>query len=499
MYVRYLAASRGRATAIGITMLVVAFIGADGRTTAHAQGGRAVNQRPPQAPVTPGNANLRGRHGPDPVKDPTAAERAEVAGRVYRAVLDEWVQRPTTTSGLGGGPPDPEAGSRLEVAERLGSWSLRWQEAQDNAARSLAARYQSLSDHLRRLSALEDGRSPGETGRAAGGPVEPIPPRASAEVARFFRPIDQWGIDRIVPSPNQSERPLNPLGVAVTPAEQVEIAGRVYHAILDEAVDRFLAASRPGETPRDEKVIFDVLLAERLGSWSDLWRQSQDVAARAPSSRSSAAERLAGASRRAEAMRSHVERMRELEDGRFVVDALKRAGRPVAPPADMTRFREFVEVARFFRIEAEDRLPGASRSKGAGVTNSGQAETAGRIYRTILDGAARQYRESPRTGGGLADARLVFDPRLAERLAAWSVRRARAGADPGRASQLAAVRSHLERMSDLEAGRSLHEAFERAGPLADGLAAPSPPREFADVARYFRLEALWEMEQIRSR
>jgi hypothetical protein len=159
----------------------------------------------------------------------------------------------------------------------------------------------------------------------------------------------------------------------------------------------------------------------------------------------------------------------------------------------MTRFREFAEVARFFRIEAEDRLPGASRSKGAGVTDSGQAETAGRIYRAILDGAARQYRESPR------DVRLVFDPRLAERLAAWSVRRARAGADPGRASQFAAVRSHLERMSDLEAGRSLHEALERAGPLADGLAAPSPPREFADVARYFRLEALWELEQIRSR
>ena len=106
MNVRSLAASRGRATAIGITMLVVAFIGADGRTSARAQGGRAVNQRPPQAPGTPGNANLRGRHGPDPIKDPTAVERAEVAGRVYRAVLDEWVQRPTTTPGPGGGPPE---------------------------------------------------------------------------------------------------------------------------------------------------------------------------------------------------------------------------------------------------------------------------------------------------------------------------------------------------------------------------------------------------------
>ena len=106
---------------------------------------------------------------------------------------------------------------------------------------------------------------------------------------------------------------------------------------------------------------------------------------------------------------------------------------PAAPPlepVDMTRFREFAEVARFFRIEAEDRLPGASRPKGAGVTDSGQAETAGRIYGAILDGAARRYREAP--GRGPADVRLVFDPRLAERLAAWSIRWARAGsARPG--------------------------------------------------------------------
>ena len=125
-----------------------------------------------------------------------------------------------------------------------------------------------------------------ETGRAAGGPVEPRPPRISAEVARFFRPIDGWDIDRIVPASLQSERPLNPLGVAVTPAEQVEIAGRVYRAILDEAADRLLATSRDGEARREEGPIFDALLAERLGFWSDLWRQSQDVAARDPSSRS---------------------------------------------------------------------------------------------------------------------------------------------------------------------------------------------------------------------
>ena len=37
-------------------------------------------------------------------------------------------------------------------------------------------------------------------------------------------------------------------------------------------------------------------------------------------------------------------------------DALKRAGRSAAQPVDMPRFREFVEVVRFFRIEAESRL-----------------------------------------------------------------------------------------------------------------------------------------------
>ena len=48
MNVRSLAASRRRASAVGITVLVVAFIGADGRTIARAQGGRAANQRPAQ-------------------------------------------------------------------------------------------------------------------------------------------------------------------------------------------------------------------------------------------------------------------------------------------------------------------------------------------------------------------------------------------------------------------------------------------------------------------
>ncbi len=444
----------GATAAVGVTVLVVAFVGADGRSIARAQGGRAVNQRPPQAPGTTGNANLRGRHGPDPIKDSTAAERAAAAGRVYRAILDEGAPKATTAPGTGGGAPDVEARSRLELTERLGLWSLRWQDAQDNAAKSLAARYQALSDHLGRMSSLEDGRSWRETGRAGGGSVEPEPPRLSAEVARFFRPIEGWDIDRIVPASLQSERPLNPLGVAVTPAERVEIAGRVYGAILDDASDTFLAATRGGAAAaaREEGPILDAELAERLGTWSDRWRQAHDVAARAPSSRS-AGVGFAGPGGRT-AIRAHIERMSTLEDGRFVVIALKRTGRPAAGPVNLSRSREFAEVARFFRIEAEGRLPGASRPNG---NDSDQSATAGRIYRAILDDAARRYREAPRAGGAPADVRLVFDPRLAERLAAWSMRRARAEIrdEPGRASQFNAVRSHIERMAALEDGRAL--------------------------------------------
>ncbi len=331
-------------------------------------------------------------------------------------------------------------------------------------------------------------------------------------VARFFRPIDEWDIDRIVPTLLQSERPLNPQGVAVTPAEQVEIADRVYHVILDDAVDRFVASTGGGATRREELAIFDAVLAERLGFWSDLWRQSQDVAARDPSWRSltvgdrsagvaSAVARTAGLGERTATIRSHIERMSELENGRFVDDALKRAGRSAAGPVDMTRFPEFALVVGFFRIEAESRLPGATRPKGNDVTDFGQAVTAGRIYRAILDGAAHRYREAPRAGGALADVRFVFDPRLAERLAAWSIRWARAQirADLTRVSQFNAVRSHVERMASLEDGRSIHEALERAGPGVVGVAEPAPPREFADVARFFRLEALWDLAQVKSR
>jgi hypothetical protein len=511
-------ATRRRVSAVGTTVLVVVFIPISGQTIALAQGGRATNQRPAQGNGTPNAFNsysmshIRGHYSPFPVKDPTADERALVAGRVYRAIQHEWAQQAATMSRAGRAAPDVEARSNVELTERLGPWSLRWQEAQDNAARSLAARYQAFADHLERMSALEDGRFLREAGPATEGPVGPKPRHESAEVARFFRPIDEWDIDRIIPALLQAERPLNSQGIAVTPTEQVEFADRAYHAILDKAVDRFLASPRGGETRPDEVAILDSALAERLGFWSDLWRQSQDVAARQPAWRSqavgdrparipSAAPRAMGPVGPEATMRSHIARMIELENGRFVDDALKRAGRSAAQPIDMTRIGEFTEVARFFRIEAEAQLPGGSRPKGTDVTDSGQAATAGRVYRAILDGAAHQHRDAPRAGKAIADVRVVFDARLAERLAAWSIRWARAQirVNLTRDSQFNSVRSHIERMASLEDGRSFHDGLERAGLRVAGVAVPAPPHELAEVARFFRLEAVWELANVKSR
>jgi hypothetical protein len=182
-------------------------------------------------------------------------------------------------------------------------------------------------------------------------------------------------------------------------------------------------------------------------------------------------------------------------------DALRRAGRSTAQPIEMKRFPEFAQVARFFRLEAETGLTGASRPQGSDTTESSQAETAGRMYRAILDGAAQRYREAPRAGGAAPDVRLIFDPRLAGRLGAWSARWARAEirTDSSRLSSFAAVRLHVERMTSLEDGRSLRDALERAGLHTAALALLPTPREFADVARFFHLEALWELEQLRSR
>ncbi len=411
-----------------------------------------------------------------------------IAGRAYRTVLDGWVQRATTPPRPGGGPPDDAALFSLELAERLGRWSLRWQEAQDNAAKSLAGRYQALSDHLGRMSSLEEGRSVREAVKPAGRPVESKPPRSFAEIARFFRPVDERGIDRVVPELVDFERPLNPRGIAVTPAERVEIAGRIYRAILDEAVDRFLASPRAGGGRLDEGAIFDALLAERLGDWSDLWRQAQDAADMDLDSRLAAARngsarlalagaRLADPDSRPATVQSHVERMRALESGRFLDDTLKRAGRPAVEPVDMNRLREFADVARFFRIEAESQLPKASRPNGTDVTASSRAAAAARIYQAILDGAARQYREMPRAGGAPPDARLVFDPCLAERLGSWSIRWAHAQAAWARERSLrfAAVRSHIERMASLEDGRSLRDALAPAGASHRQVRRPGTP------------------------
>ena len=159
------------------------------------------------------------------------------------------------------------------------------------------------------------------TGRPDRSPLDEL-----AEVARFFRPIDEWDIDRIIPTLLHSERPLNPQGVAVTPAEQVEIADRVYHVILDEAVNQFLASPRVGETRPDKAAVLDALVAERLGLWSDLWRQSQDAAARDPSARlravgdrparlPSVTARNAGPVGPTATLRSHIERMSRTGDG----------------------------------------------------------------------------------------------------------------------------------------------------------------------------------------
>ena len=112
MNVRPLAATRRRASAVGITVLVVAFIAAGGQTIARAQ---ARASRQPASATSPARRatfiltacrDMAARYSPYPVKDPTADERAVVAGRVYRAVLDESAQRAidsasTGTSGAG--------------------------------------------------------------------------------------------------------------------------------------------------------------------------------------------------------------------------------------------------------------------------------------------------------------------------------------------------------------------------------------------------------------
>jgi len=505
------AATRRRALAVGKTVLVAAFFAVTAQAIARAQvphlGGRPAQGNPGD----PHPFDMPGRYAPYPVIDPTAGERAAVAARVYRAVLDDSAQESTPAPRPAQKVPDRDTRSYFE---RLGAWSLRWQDAQDNASRSLAARYQTLADHLDRMSALEQGRLSREAGPVAGPRRVPKPTPGSTEVARFFRPVGAWEIDRIIPARLQIKRPLSSRAVAITTAEQAEIAARVYRAILDEAVDRFLGSAQGREPRANETALFGAPLAERLATWSELWRQSQDAVDRESSWRVSAigdrsdratpvAARTAGAPGHPAQgpVRAHIERMSELETGRFLDDSLKRARRQGSGPIDTTRFPEFVQAARFFRIEAESRLAAASSLKRSDPRFSGQPVAAGRIYTAILDGAARQWRVAPRAGRAPPDIGLVFDARLAERFAAWSIRWAKAQilADQTSDSRFRAVRSHGARMASLEDGRSLGGALERAGPPPDERAAPPPPPEFADVARFFRLEALWELAQMKSR
>jgi hypothetical protein len=520
MKVGSVGACRQLAAAASSFALAVALVQTAGPVSAAPQ--RGSNKLPNQPVGNPKGSNPysaaygQGRYTPYPVRDPTAAERAEVARRVYRTTLGAWVQRAAAPRGPGGPSPDQDLIVGAEFAERLGRWSLRLQEAEDNAAKSLAGRYQALTNHLARMSSLEDGRflrpaaKPG--GLPKGRPVNSKSSVVFAEIARFFRPVDERGIDRVVPEIIEYERPLNPVGVAVTATDRVEIAGRVYRSILDAAVDQFLSQPGAGEIHGDLAAIFDAPLAERLANWSDLWRQAQDDAATDESARLAVARngptrlalagtRLTGPDVLPATLKAHVERMRELETGRFVGDAVKQTGRPAARPLDMTRLGEFVAVAKYFRIEAESQLPESSRPKGAGVTASSRAAAAGQIYSTILDGAARRHLAIARAGDAPALDGSVFDSRLAERLGAWSIRwgRAQARAGEGAGSQFTAVRSHFERMAALEDGRALYDSVARDGPPGGQPNVLPPPGEFAEIARFFRLEARWELELIKSR
>ncbi len=127
-----------------------------------------------------------------------------------------------------------------------------------------------------------------------------------------------------------------------TASERAEVAGRIYRAVLLGEARRYLSPPRAGEPPPDAAAIFDARLAERLGGWSLRWME--------------AARNAGGRAARFEAVRAHLDRMRGLESGRSVRDALREAGRPGDGPLDVTRLGEFIEVARYFRLDAESRL-----------------------------------------------------------------------------------------------------------------------------------------------
>jgi hypothetical protein len=510
-----------RAATVVLTVGLIAILA---RGTAYAQHTAAGSGNAlPNQPIANLNSNPYsaaygvGKYTPFPVKDPTAAERAVVAGRVYWTIIEESARRAVQPAAPVAGPRGEHILFGSELAERLGQWSLRWEEAQDNAAKNLGGRYQALSDHLSRLSSLEDGRFPRAAVDRVGIPKGPAagskPPRLFAEIVRFFRLIGKGGIDRVVPDVVELERPLDAAGVGVTAAERARTAGSAFETVLHSAVEQFLSAARAGEARRDLAAIFDGSLAERLAIWSDLWMQAEKDAAPAASSRSTIARngsaRMALAGRAyvepgpslvGAALKSHIERLRALENGHILTDALKRDVRSGCAPLEMVQLGGFVAVTRFFRLEAERQLPELSRQPAADRAASSQAAAARQIYQAILDEAAHRYIALAGGGNPREDNRSVFDTRLAERLGAWSVRwgQAEAGASDAPGSRFAAVRSHLERMASLEDGPALRDAGHRASAHAVR-DIPSPPGQFADVARFFRLHARWELELVRSR
>src|SRR5262249_41064082 len=88
-----LATVRRRALMIAPLVLGVASIGAAVQTVACAQGVHSGTGRPAQSlPNSLHSDDMLARFSPYPVIDPTADSRAAVTGRIYRAIVDEWVQ-----------------------------------------------------------------------------------------------------------------------------------------------------------------------------------------------------------------------------------------------------------------------------------------------------------------------------------------------------------------------------------------------------------------------
>jgi hypothetical protein len=118
----------------------------------------------------------------------------------------------------------------------------------------------------------------------------------------------------------------------------------------------------------------------------------------------------------------------------------------------------------------------------------------------ILEREARRYLDLKRAGGATPDARDIFDARLAERLGDWSVRWMEAGRNVGtRAARFDAPRAHLDRMRSLENGRSVKDALKEAGLPDDKSIDVATLREFAEVAKFFRLEAEAQLQDMKAR